>query len=79
MIDPLTLRLVALRVVQDDDAGPLQQGHQLVVEGGVLLVDQPVSFCGDGLHIGIADAGIGQPRGFQIVGEAHFEELVDVR
>jgi hypothetical protein len=73
---PGALRLVALGMVEHEDALLAQRRHQLVVEQRVLLVDQRVRLVGDGVEVGSAAlAGLHRLDG---VGQPHLEELVEV-
>ena len=79
LIDPLALRFGSVRVAQDHDALALEQRHQLVIEGGVLVVDQAMRVFGDGLDVTVGHARAGQSGSLEVVGKADLEKLVDVR
>ena len=56
----------------------LQQRHHLVVEGGVLVVDQRVGLGRHRLQVAQRHARARQAIGLEEIGEAHLEELVHV-
>ena len=78
LLHPAPLRLVAVGVVEDDDLLLAQQRHDLLVEDVVLLVDQRVRGAAHALHVLAGHRAERVAGGFQHVGEAHLEELVEV-
>ena len=78
ILHPGALRLIALRMVDDDDLLRFQGRHHRVVEDAVLLVHDGVRLHGGRSQVLTRDAGAGQVRGLQHVGKAHLEELVHV-
>ena len=75
---PAALCLVALRVVEHDDALALERGHELLVEDAVLLVDELVRGISHRGQVLQRDTAVGAARGFNVVGDAHLEEFVEV-
>jgi hypothetical protein len=77
--DPALLGGVAVGVVEDADAAFGERRHHLVVEDGVLLVEERVRRRGERLDVGRRRAAVGPPRRLEAIGEADLEELVEVR
>ncbi len=75
---PVALRLIAVRMVEHHDALVAQQRHHVLVEDGVLLVDQEMRLARHALDVAVADLRIGVARRIQHVGKAHLEELVQI-
>mmetsp|Transcript_100847 Transcript_100847/g.281024 ORF Transcript_100847/g.281024 Transcript_100847/m.281024 type:complete len:722 (+) Transcript_100847:177-2342(+) len=78
LLHPAPLGLVAVGMVEDDDALLQQQGHDLLVEDPVLLVDQRVGGPAHAVHILVGDGAERVARSLQHVREAHLEELVEI-